>query len=106
MTEYIVGGVISLVFGAALSSANYLVARRLLRKNNDRIAVSSILRQTLNIAYLVAIYFLSNVLPWPLEAMLVGGALGVTVPSFFFAARLARDMRSPAGESKAEREND
>jgi len=92
MKDILVGGGIALAVGAALSFLNYLVTKKIIEKNSSHLAVISILRQTLNIAYLVAIYFLSRYLPWPLEAMLVGGALGVTVPSFILSAKLAKDI--------------
>ncbi len=98
--EYIVGGGLALALGAALSVANYLIARKLLEKNGNRLAIISILRQMLNIAYLVAIYFLAEVLPWPVEAMLIGGAAGITVPSFPLAARLARRAGAGADENQ------
>ena len=105
MAGYFVGGAAALVFVTALAAANYFITRKLLRKGGEQLAVISILRQTLNIAYLVAIYFLAEFLPWPVEGMLIGGALGVTVPSFVFAARLARETGAKGQERQEQNEN-
>ena len=92
MKEILIGGGIALAVGAALAFLNYLFTRKLVKKGISHLAVISVLRQTLNIAYLVAIYFLSRYLPWPVEAMLVGGAVGVTVPSFILSVKLAGEI--------------
>jgi len=77
MVDILLGGGLALLFGAGLSVGNYFLTKKLInrQKNTSPLAVISFLRQTFNIAYLVAIYFLSKVLPWPMEAMLIGAAI-------------------------------
>ncbi|MBE6884019.1 MAG: hypothetical protein E7487_05390 [Ruminococcaceae bacterium] len=101
MVDILLGGGLALLFGAGLSVGNYFLTKKLInrQKNTSPLAVISFLRQTFNIAYLVAIYFLSKVLPWPMEAMLIGAALGITIPSFLLSAKLSRSLASPPSKT-------
>ena len=106
MTDILIGGGLALVVGTALSFANYFITKKLInnKKTTSPIAIISFLRQTLNIAYLVAIYFLSGLLPWPMEAMVIGAAIGVTLPSVVLSFRLSKEMAARAQKKTAESE--
>jgi len=107
MTDILIGGGLALIVGTALSFANYFITKKLIenKKSSSPIAIISFLRQTFNIAYLVAIYFLSELLPWPVEAMLIGAALGVTVPSFILSAKLSKEIAAKAQKKSADYES-
>lgn len=106
MTDILIGGGLALIVGTALSFANYFITKKLIDnpKNNSPVATVSLLRQTLNIAYLVAIYFLSKLLPWPMEAMLIGAATGITIPSVILSVKLSKEMAARAQKKAAENE--
>lgn len=94
----IIGGLLAFLGGAAVSWLNYRINLRTLEKKPSALASISILRQLLSVGYLVAVFLLSGVLPWGHVPLLVGAALGLTIPSILLSLRLARinDSR-PAG---------
>ncbi len=89
MKLILIGGGSALLVGAALSWCNYLITKRMLDKHPNQVGISSVIRMAISVAYLIVLYFLAQFLQWPLEGLLVGGALGLTVPSVILAYRLS-----------------
>lgn len=91
MNTDIIGGIITLLSGAIVSVLNYLLSRYLLLKHTDKYAFSTLLRQVIQIGYLVGVYFVGNSLTsCNITYLLVGAVLGVTVPMFFFTHSLVK----------------
>ena len=102
MDAPVIGAALAFLGGTAVAAVNYAINLRTLRKNPAALASVSILRQALNVAYLVAVFFLCRVLPWGSVPLLLGAALGLTIPSFLFAFLLARvNDRQKAAQSEA-----
>lgn len=86
------------IFGAALSFAGgvgiaaicYAISKYMLKKQSGLYSSMQIVRQLIQIAYLVVIYFAAPRTPWDLVWLLVGGCLGITLPMFFFTYRLVK----------------
>ena len=53
-------------------------------------AMGQIARQAIQIGYLILIFVLGGYTPWESTWLLVGGVLGITLPMFFFTARLVK----------------
>lgn len=88
MDNNLIGTGLSFAVGFCVSLLNFLLSREILKKHPDKYAFSSVLRQIIQIAYLVAVYLVSGHTPWDTWYMLIGGVLGVTVPMFYFTHKL------------------
>lgn len=85
-----IGAAAACAGGVAVALINDRLSRAVLRRRPALLPSFFAVRQLINVLYLAALYFLSRVLPWGLLPLLIGGALGVTVPSMLLALRLAR----------------
>ena len=85
-----IGGLLALLGGCAVSYLNYRINLAVLRRKPDALARMSIVREILSVAYFVAAYLLARTLPWGPAPLLVGAAAGLTVPSVLLSMRLAR----------------
>ena len=90
MASPIVGGLLAFAAGLAVAGINYGVNLSVLKKKPAALASLSVVRQALNVGCLAAAYFLSKVLPWDSAPLLIGAALGLTIPSVLFSLRLAK----------------
>lgn len=86
----ILGAALSFLGGVGIAALNAALTKAVLKKKPSALASFFTVRQILNIGYLAAVYFLAKVLPWDLFPLLIGAALGITLPSFFFTAQIAK----------------
>lgn len=89
--------------GLAFSYVNYLVSGFLLEKKNGNDMILPMLRQIVNIGVLVLAYFLGQKLG-QLGAVLIGTAIGLTVPGFIFSYRLSKKLMDK--QSGSDEKND
>lgn len=99
MTSPIIGGLLAFLGGCAVSALNFWINLGALKKKPSALASLSIVRQLWSVGYLVAVFFLARVLPWDIVPLLVGAAVGLTVPAFLFSMRLAKINDSLASGS-------
>ena len=106
MDQPIVQGLLTFLGGAVVAGLNALLSARLLEKKPTAFASFSAVRQLLNVAYLVLVFFGPRALGWDVTAPLVGAALGLTALSMLFAMLLARrndkKSKSAAADKKGE----
>lgn len=101
MNHWFFGAALAFLAGTAISYINYRISLLVLRKKPDAVAASSVARQFLNVAYFAAVYFLTPYTPWGLLSTLVGAAIGITIPMFWFTYLLLRASGNrPAGTQK------
>lgn len=86
----ILGAALASVIGAAIAALNYAVSRYLLIKRPSVYAGMQIVWQPVQIAYLGALALFGGYTPWDRLWLLVGGALGITLPKFWFTYRLVK----------------
>lgn len=92
--ELILTGLAACAGGVVVSWVNYLILSGLLKsKPNTGIALASPLRIILYAAYLIVLYFIGKYTELNSGALLIGGALGLTLALAFFTLRLSRRMR-------------
>ena len=110
MRASVVGAVVACIVGIAVAAGNDRLTRTVLKNRPSGLGMLFVLRQAINIAYLAAVYFLSPTLGMDRMLLLVCAALGVTVPSVFFALRLSKQAdrqkveQKMSGESPSGRE--
>ena len=86
----VVGGLATFLAGAAMAGVNYLISRAVLKSKPEMFAYTTVIRQCINVAYLAALYFLADLLPWGATELLLGGVIGITLPSFYFTHCLVK----------------
>lgn len=93
--QYIIGGLLGLAFGYAVACCSAWLTKRSLKKDKTVAVMGvSFLRQLLDIAALLIVFLLRNVLPFPLYAMLIGTAAGLSVGGIILAVRTGRKMQN------------
>ena len=105
MRASVVGAVIACIAGIAVAAGNDKLTRTVLGKKPSRLGALFALRQGINIAYLATVYFLSAALGMNTALLLVCAALGITVPSIFFALRLSKQAGGQKSEPELSAEN-
>ena len=75
------GIILSFAVGFMFSLGSFSLFRLIMNKFPKQFALASFIRQTLNIAFFIVVYFISPLLPWKLFHILLGAALGVTLTS-------------------------
>lgn len=95
----ILTGLAAFVGGALVSWANYLLLKLLMRKNGERgISLISPIRTLLSVAYLLILYMIGRRTELNSTALLLGGALGLTILLTFFTLRLTRGLNGQGKE--------
>lgn len=89
MTANIIGAVIAAAVGFLIASMNYVFSKKVLLKTPEKYSSTFIVRQVLQVAYLVAVYFIGTKTQIAdLTYLLVGAVAGMTIPMFFFTKKL------------------
>lgn len=113
MTFWLWGALFAFLGGVLVGGICYLVSRQMLARAPSRVSAFSIVRNLIQIGYFLGVYFLAPVLPWDLIPLLIGAALGITISTLCFTARLvkvaSKGQKPPEvqpGEQPGEEEND
>ncbi len=89
MLSNILGAVIAAAVGFLIAFANYIFSKSVLLKAPEKYSGTIIVRQILQVSYLVAVYFVgSKTQIADLAYLLIGAVAGMTVPMFFFTKKL------------------
>lgn len=89
---------IAFTVGVGVAFLCYLVSRLFIKKRSAFYTASTVIRQVVCVCFLVALFFVGQKTSLDSKLLLIGGALGVTLPSFFFTSRLVRLSDSINGE--------
>ena len=73
--------------GLLIAYINYLLSRKILKAAPEKFALATVARQIIQVGYLAAVYFIGDGLTVSLVWLLVGAAVGMTVPMAFFTKR-------------------
>lgn len=84
------GAAATLLIGVGIATLNFYISKYILNKKPDRFAVTTVIRQILNIGYLVAVYMSGSFLPCKLTYLLVGAVAGITLPMFIYTRKLLK----------------
>lgn len=98
MLSEIIGALISFAGGFLISFANYKITASIMKKKPEFIAASAIIRQLINVAYLVLVYFAAPLTSVSVVHLLVGAVVGLTLPMFFFTYRLVKKSDKNASD--------
>ncbi len=88
MENGLIGAAIAFILGIGISFLNFRLSDFFIKKMPDKYSMVFMLRQTLGVLYIVAAYFLAPFTPWDRTYLLIGAALGITIPMFIFTVKL------------------
>ncbi|MBQ9912743.1 MAG: hypothetical protein IJO73_00790 [Clostridia bacterium] len=100
MAHNIIGAVICALAGLLIAYINYLLSRKILKAAPEKFALATVARQIIQVGYLAAVYFIGDGLTVSLVWLLVGAAVGMTVPMAFFTKKLVAFNEAAAAETK------
>ena len=86
----IFGAAVAFLIGALIAAGNYFLSKYMLKTKPQQFAATHILRQIIVVAYLVVIYCFGGYTPYSVTWLLVGGCLGITIPTFYFTFKLVK----------------
>lgn len=89
MNYNILSTVLTAGAGFIIAFLNYMLSKTVILKSPDKYSVITVLRQIIQIGFLVAVYFVGK----KFEAvnityLLIGAVVGMTVPMLFFTKKL------------------
>lgn len=84
------GAAAAFAVGLLISALNYLISKYVLKHHADKFSIVGALRQVIQVAFIVALYFISDYMPFNKWYILIGGVLGITIPMFYFTFKLIK----------------
>lgn len=108
MIPNIIGAAVAAAVGFLIAFINYTFSKKVLVNTPDRFPVTFVVRQFLQVAYLVVVYIIgSKTAVADLMYLLIGAAVGMTIPTIFFTKKLlALNELGSLKNSGKEGEND
>ncbi len=102
MENNFAGAVIAFIAGALLAFGNFRLSEYFLSRHRDKIASVSLIRQLVQVVYILILFFGAEYTPWDRTYLLVGGVLGITLPMIFFTLKLLKQNSASAEQEKKE----
>ena len=87
MKNNIICMLLTALIGFAVAFLNYIISKKVLIKAADKYAFTTVVRQVIQVLYLVAVYFFFADKATVMYA-LIGAAVGMTLPMFYFTKKL------------------
>ena len=101
MQTNMIGAILAFGIGVLIAAVNYKFSQYVLKKHTSQYAIMQIVRQLLQITYLIVLFVAGKYTPWDSGWLLVGGALGITLPMFWFTYRLLKLNDSLSGKEES-----
>lgn len=97
----IFGASAAFVVGLLIAALNYAISRYVLKNHTSKFPFVQIIRQVIQVAYLVVVFVVADHTPWDVVWLLVGGGLGITIPMILFTFLLVKFNDSLKGKGDA-----
>lgn len=104
MNQNIIGAVIVAAIGVGVAFINYLISKAILTKSPDKYSMTTVIRQIIQIGFLVIVYFASEKTAYDPMYLLIGAVLGITLPMFLFTKKLLSFNETLYGKDKRKEE--
>lgn len=98
------GAALAFIVGVIICFGNFKLSEYFLKSRQDKYSYVSVIRQIVQVAYILVLFFTAKYTPWDRTYILIGGVLGITLPMFFFTYRLLKTNNSvnPRQEEKTD----
>ncbi len=107
MNYDIIGAATAAVTGLFIAFINYLISKKVLIKAPEKFSLITVVRQVIQVGYIVAVYFIGDAAGIEKPAyLLVGAVLGMTLPMLLFTKKLLAVNESRAAEAKEKGKED
>lgn len=84
----IIGAIVCFSAGVVVALVNYAVSKKILSEHPEKLAMSTLLRQVLQVGFLAAVYFIGSQTECSIIYLLMGAAVGITLPMLFLTKKL------------------
>ena len=88
MNQNIIGAVVAAAVGVGIAFVNYLISKAVLAKSPDKYSITTVMRQIIQVGFLVIVYFAGEKTEYDPIYLLIGAVLGITLPMFLFTKKL------------------
>lgn len=106
MDNNAVGAVAAFAVGAVICFGNFKLSEFFLKKHKDRFKYVSFIRQFIQVLYILVLFFVAPYTPWDRTFLLIGAALGITLPMFPFTYKLLKTNNSDRVQTEKEKEEE
>lgn len=106
MTPHLIGAAITFSVGILIAFLSYLFSSHTIKKKPEHYPSTTIIRQIIQVLYFVAVYFVGEKTELNIIYLLVGAALGITLPMFYFTNKLVKLNDSINKNNTKEGDND
>lgn len=106
MNANIIGVAVAIIIGFLVAFINYFLSKTVLEKASEKYSLITVVRQVLQIGFLVIVYFVGD----KIEAvntiyLLVGAVVGMTIPMICFTRKLL-SINQNISKKESRREDD
>ncbi len=105
MQSDLFGAFVAAAGGFALGALNYCISKFVLKKHPAHFSSVTVLRQSMQVLYLVLLFVLGDRTPWNKLYLMVGGVVGFTLAIVWFTHRLVRMNEEIAAKSTGKEES-
>ena len=105
MNPDILGALIVAFSGLIIAFINYRISLYILTKMPNKYSFATIIRQVIQITFIVGVYFIGEALELNIIYLLIAAALGTTMPMFLFTKKLLK-FNSKSNKKQTEKEDD
>ena len=106
MENNFVGALLAFIAGAIVCFVNYKLSDYFIKRHKNMFSLVSVIRQIIQVGYLVLLFFISGYTPWDKTFILTGGCLGVTIPMLVSTYKLLKTNKAEAESEKKEDDTD
>ena len=101
MNHNIIGALIAATAGLLVAFANYLISQKVLIKAPEKYSLITVVRQVLQVGFLVVVYLVSTKThSVDATCLLVGAVAGMTLPMLYFTKKLLSVNEKEAKDKK------
>lgn len=105
MENDFLGAALAFAAGVVISFGNYKLSEYFLIRFRNRYSAVSLIRQFVNVAYVLLIFFLAAYTPWDRTYLLIGGVLGITLPTVLSTYKLIKKLNTADTQTKEDDNN-
>ncbi len=106
MNLNIIGVVAAIIAGFLIAFTNFILSKKVLLKAPEKFSLVTVVRQVLQIGFLVIVYFIGDkIQEVNTIALLVGAVFGMTLPMIYFTKKLL-SLNQSSNKKEPEKEDD